>query len=151
MGNPTWEYDKMLFAEHGLTSHLLFDDSTAHQSPFDDQYLDQDQDFEMGGDEYDYLDDPGEVDEYEVQEVSRGTPLPFTQYHPFPSPLAFNPVPRYFTPSLHPLLATLSRDTLPLPFTKYHPFPSPLAFNPVPRYFTPSLHQVSPLPFTPCL
>ena len=115
----------MLFAEHGLTSHLLFDDSTAHQSPFDDQYLDQDQDFEMGGDEYDYLDDPGEVDEYEVQEVSRGTPLPFTKYHPFPSPLAFNPVPRYFTPSLH--------QVSPLPFAPclqpcpkiLHPFPSP--------------------------
>lgn len=73
MINPTWEYDRALFAEQGLTSHLLFPDP-APQDRFDDQYLDQDLDFDMGSDEYDYLDDPGEVDEEEVQEVTRGTP-----------------------------------------------------------------------------
>ncbi|KAL3151095.1 hypothetical protein ABBQ38_012964 [Trebouxia sp. C0009 RCD-2024] len=71
MINPTWEYDRALFAEQGLTSHLLFPDP-APQDRFDDQYLDQDLDFDMGSDEYDYLDDPGEVDEEEVQEVTRG-------------------------------------------------------------------------------
>lgn len=71
MSHPSWDYDRALFAEQGLTSHLLFGESS-HASQFDDEYLNQDLDFNVGEGEYDYLDDPEEVDDYEVQEATRG-------------------------------------------------------------------------------
>ena len=69
MDGPSWEYDRELFEQQGLTSGLLFDDST--QLGFDDQYTEQDLD--MAGGEYDYIDDLEDPSDYDVWEVSQGS------------------------------------------------------------------------------
>lgn len=67
--NASWQYDRDLFQQQGLTSGLLFEDDA--QLAFDEQYMDEDLDMDSG--DYDYIEDLEDPSDYDVREVSQGT------------------------------------------------------------------------------
>lgn len=75
MDNTSWQYDRDLFQQQGLTSGLLFEDDS--QLGFDDQYMDEDLDVDSG--DYDYIEDLEDPSDYDVREVSQGTAVWQTQ------------------------------------------------------------------------
>lgn len=68
MDNASWQYDRDLFQQQGLTSGLLFEDDA--QLAFDDQYMAEELD--MDGGDYDYIDDLEDPSDYDVREVLQG-------------------------------------------------------------------------------
>ena len=67
MDGPSWQHDKELLEQQGVSSDLLFHD---RQGDSDDQYM---EDLDMEGGEYDYLNDLEEPSDHEVWECQQGT------------------------------------------------------------------------------